>query len=97
MVRLISEKCPEIVDERNEDGDTAYMLAIFRDHRDIIQQLQSISDVSLCDNNGHNAFMVAAANGDLETLADLALNENAKVLGRNNEGQTALHRACFFG
>jgi hypothetical protein len=39
MTKQISRNYPEIIDERNEDGDTPFMLAIFKHYKDIIEFL----------------------------------------------------------
>jgi ankyrin repeat protein len=73
------------------------MLAIFKHYKDIIEFLEPLSNINICDNNGNTSFIIAAANGDLDTLMLLFNNPNNNPHIKNFDGQTALHRACFFG
>ena len=59
---------PDIVNERNNDGDSPLMMAVFANYKEAILYLSKISNVNICDNNGNTAFIIAAANGNIETL-----------------------------
>ena len=73
------------------------MLALFSGNLKISKLLLNYSNLSIRDNNGNTPFILAAANGLLPILEALTENSNNNALGRNFEGQTALHRAAFYG
>ncbi len=73
------------------------MMAIFAKYKDAIDFLGKISNLNICDNNGNTAFMIAAANGDIETLKFILSRNRECMFVKNFEGQNALHRASYFG
>jgi len=50
------------------------MMAIFAKYKEGIEYLGKISNLNICDNNGNTAFMIAAANGDIETIKFILSN-----------------------
>ncbi len=82
---------------RNDKGDSLIMVAIYRGLHRIIKMLVDKCDLNGCDFRRNTPFIAAAANGDIETLKLLSDREGCKMLVRNDEGQSALHRACYFG
>lgn len=96
-VEFICENYFELIDERNDSGDTPLMLALFGGHHKLIDLLLNLSNLGLWDNNGNTAFIIAAANGNLSALAVMLRNPCINALVKNFEGQTALHRAAFYG
>lgn len=73
------------------------MMAIFANYKEAIDFLGKISNLNICDNNGNTAFMIAAANGDIETLKLILSRKRECMYVKNFEGQNALHRASYFG
>lgn len=55
-----------------------------------------LSNLDVMDNNGNTAFIIAAANGNIAALEAFMMSCNNTAVS-NFEGQTALHRACYFG
>ena len=49
------------------------------------------------DNKGNTALIIAAANGNITALEKMLQNPCTNGLVKNYEGQTALHRASFYG
>lgn len=58
----------ELIDERNDDGDTAFMLALFANQMKMIKYLINVCKVNIRDNNGNTSVMIAAANGNYAAL-----------------------------
>jgi uncharacterized protein len=81
----------------NEKGDSPLMVAIFRKMSRLIAPLMPLSDPNARDRHNNTAFIAAAANGDMSALMMLCNDPRTDVLARNCEGQSALHRACYFG
>jgi ankyrin repeat protein len=82
---------------RNEKGDIPLMIAIFRRLPNAISSLIHFSDVNSYDFHKNTPFIAAASNGDITTLQLLINSKHCNSLARNYDGQSALHRACFFG
>lgn len=73
------------------------MIAIFKKMHRAIKLLIDRCDPNACDFRRNTPFIAAAANGDIETLNLLREKRECKMMVRNDEGQSALHRACYFG
>lgn len=54
-----------------------------------------ISQFNIRDDYGNSAIIIAAANNNLELVEKLIYLTNPMI--KNYEGQTALHRACYYG
>ena len=96
-VQHICENEPLLIDERNDDGDTAFMLSLFANQIKMIRYLITVSNVNIRDNNGNTPTIIAAANGNISTLQLLLENPKANIMLKNFEGRNALHRACYHG
>lgn len=72
------------------------MLALFSGNLKIIKCLLPFSNHNLRDNNGNTPFIIAAANGNLFVLESIVESCNNTMI-RNFEGQSALHRAAYYG
>lgn len=73
------------------------MVAIFRKMPTIIQILLPFSQLNACDFHKNTPFIAAAANGDITTLELLLNDKRCNPLAKNQDGHTALHRACYYG
>lgn len=85
-----------MINQKNEDGETPLILAIFLGNFKIIKCLLSFSNQNVRDNNGNTPFIVASANGNIAALEEMIESCN-NTMARNFEGQTALHRAAYYG
>lgn len=65
ILQRFCEDFPDIIDERNDDGDSPFMMAIFLKYKEAIEYLGKLSNMNICDNNGNTAFIIASANGDI--------------------------------
>ncbi len=83
--------------KRSDKGDSPLMLAIFKKMHKAIDLLIPKCKVNVCDFRRNTPFIVAAANGDTETLKLLKKHGECNASIKNIDGQTALHRACYFG
>ena len=63
----------------------------------VITLLVEQSDINSTDFRRNTPFIAAAANGDLDSLKILVESKHCKFRMKNIEGQSALHRACYFG
>ena len=85
------------IDQRNQSGNTALHLAIFRGHAGIVDILiQRGADVTVKDKGGFAPLDWAAANG-LEPIAVKLLNAGADVGSKDLLGNTALSWASANG
>ena len=73
------------------------MLSLFGNNHKIIRNLMEVSGLGARDNNGNNALIIAAANGHIFALEKMLSNPCTNTSVKNFEGQTALHRASFYG
>lgn len=72
------------------------MLALFSSSMKIIKCLLPYSNHNLRDDIGNTTFIIAAANGNIPAL-EAMLESCNNTMVRNFEGQTALHRASYYG
>ena len=98
MIELIDEKGFLIVDETDDNGNTALMIASMKGYGDIVQFLLSEegADPNLPDNNGRTALMWASEYGRTEIVRAL-LEGRASPDIQDNDRQTALMLASREG
>ncbi|KAM4693834.1 kinase D-interacting substrate of 220 kDa isoform 2-T2 [Discoglossus pictus] len=95
-LKALLEKCKD-VDERNENGQTALMLAAEQGNLEIVQELlKKRANCNLEDVDNWTALISAAKEGHLEIVREL-LNYNANVEHRDMGGWTALIWASYKG
>ena len=83
------------IDDKDEFGRTALILATIRGHIECIQLLIEIGDAD-CNSTygtGISALHIAAGKG-WQQIIKLLLSSGAKVDAVDNQGNTALHHAC---
>ena len=73
------------------------MLSLFGGNQKIMKYLFEVSTMGVRDNKGNTALIIAAANGNITALEKMLQNPCTNGLVKNYEGQTALHRASFYG
>ena len=95
VVEFLCKNYEELVEQRNENGDTPLLLALFSGNNTIISHLLVKGKMNVRDNFGNSALIIAAANNNLSVMEKLLESINPSI--RNFEGQTALHRACYYG
>ena len=59
------------------------MLALFSGQSRIIRYLITVSNVNIRDNNGNTPTMIAAANGNIQTLELLLENPKTNTMLKN--------------
>lgn len=72
------------------------MMALFSGNFKIVRILLPHCNQNIRDSNGNTAFIIAAANGNIQAM-EAMLDAGHNPMSRNFEGQTALHRACYYG
>ena len=83
------------VNSRNSEGKTALMLACEAGHEEVVQTLvPAEANVNLQDSAGETALMLASENIGIIRCLLLA---NAKLDIQRQDGNTALHIACYRG
>ncbi|EAR89739.2 ankyrin domain protein (macronuclear) [Tetrahymena thermophila SB210] len=85
-------------EDKNFDGDTALMLAVLYSDLKMVRLLveKGNVDINCKESEGFTPFMAACANGKLE-IVEYLMNRNCKIYSKNQQGQTAIHRAAFYG
>jgi len=99
-IEYLLENIPEInIEDKNFNGDTALMIAIFRNNLSLIKNLinNHAANVNTREKGGSTPIIIAAANGFLPILQYLVFETKADCTIRNNDFQTAVHRAAFYG
>lgn len=87
-VRELIRSAPELADSRLASGESPIMAALYRGHRDVVNELvESIGTVDI---------FAAAALGRLDDLRQ-ALRRSGAVNDVAYDGWTPLHLAAFFG
>ncbi|XP_018121413.1 kinase D-interacting substrate of 220 kDa isoform X4 [Xenopus laevis] len=95
-LKTLLEKCKD-VDERNENGQTALMLAAEQANLEIVQELlRNRANCNLEDVDNWTALISAAKEGNLEIVREL-LSYNANLEHRDMGGWTALIWASYKG
>ncbi|KAG2468312.1 KDIS Kinase, partial [Polypterus senegalus] len=95
-VKAFLEKCKE-VDERNENGQTALMLAAEQGNVEIVQELlKKGANVNLEDVDNWTALISASKEGHIDIVREL-LSHNANLEHRDMGGWTALMWAAYKG
>lgn len=91
MIKLIKEKGFLIVDETDDNRNTALIVASAKGYRDIVQFLLSEegADPNTQDNDGWTALMWASESGHTET-AEVLLEKGADPNIQDNDGFTPL-------
>ena len=104
IVKLLLEKIQEktrdnkqefvrILNERDQEGNTAVMLAVQGNHANILEILaENGADVSITNNKLSSPLMYAAQDGDLKS-AEILIKYGANVNYRDNDGWTAYFAA----
>ncbi|KAL4489904.1 hypothetical protein ABPG72_010803 [Tetrahymena utriculariae] len=82
-------------EDKNFDGDTALMLAVLYIKVRLLVE-KGNADINCKESEGFTPFMAACANGKLE-IVEYLMNKNCKIYSKNQQGQTAIHRAAFYG
>ncbi|XP_063771522.1 kinase D-interacting substrate of 220 kDa isoform X2 [Pseudophryne corroboree] len=96
VLKTVLEKCKD-VDERNENGQTALMLAAEQGNLEIVQELlQKRANCNLEDVDNWTALISAAKEGHLEIVREL-VDCNANLEHRDMGGWTALMWASYKG
>lgn len=98
------EKCPPgFVNERNNDGMTALLVAINSNHKSAIRVLlEEKANWSLPCSKGNNALDVCAKNNNCDVIEIIRHNVDknewkGNMDRRNGDNCTALHIASFMG
>ncbi|NGX32696.1 MAG: Phosphocholine transferase AnkX [Candidatus Anoxychlamydiales bacterium] len=87
----------DIVDNKNEYGWTALMIATIENHEKIVKLLiNAIADLNHQDNSGSTALMHAAIKGHKE-IVELLINAEADVDLQNTKGLVAVMFAALSG
>ncbi|XP_075057568.1 kinase D-interacting substrate of 220 kDa isoform X2 [Mixophyes fleayi] len=95
-LKTLLEKCKD-VDERNENGQTALMLAAEQGNLEIVQELiRKRANCNLEDVDNWTALISAAKEGHVEIVREL-LDCNANLEHRDMGGWTALMWASYKG
>ncbi len=95
--KFISELPTEDLNQQNNDGITALMIAAFRNHPAFIQFLLDAGvDVNLRDTAGWTALMLACDEGH-EKIVQILTNQEIEINQKNDCNMTALMLACQAG
>ena len=85
------------VNECNEYGSTALMMASMSNHKEIVEILiQNGADVNECNEYGTTAFMMASMNNH-KKIVEILIQNGADVNHRDRDGDTALIYASNYG
>ncbi len=85
------------INAKNENGDTALMIALLRDNLEIARMLtEQGADVNAQDKDGYTALMFASFNG-YHDIAKILIKKGADVHVENKNGYTALMFASLKG
>jgi uncharacterized protein len=87
--RRLLEEHPDLVNARNENGDTLLITAVYLGRRDLF-------DLLIEKGAGVNLFE-ASALGHVERVQERLADEPALVNAYSHDGWTPLHLASFFG
>jgi len=100
----LAEACTKLLamgsdaNQTNEFGRTPLMAAAIKGHAKIVENLlQNSADAGMVDENGENALYMAASTGQTEAVAALLAGAIVDVNETNNDGETPLISACWFG
>ena len=102
IVKLLLERTETQLEARNEDGNTAFHLACFFGHNDVVQLLMNGHDKNIDLNirgiGEMTALMMASLRGHKDVV-QLLLNsdQNIDLNTQDNDGHTAFMHACYFG
>ncbi|KAN0141757.1 hypothetical protein V8E53_000219 [Lactarius tabidus] len=97
LARVLLERIPEVVNSQNDDGSTAFLLALKRQNHDIAWLLLDHNpDVHACDEYGYTPLHVAVCNGKLD-ICRILLERNADVNSQNHHRSTPLLLASEYG
>jgi ankyrin repeat protein len=97
LARILLERNPEVVNSQNDDGTTAFLLALRRRNPDIARLLlDHNADEHVCDKHGDTPLHLAVLLGYLDVCRVL-LERNADVNSKNYHGSTPLLHASEFG
>ena len=80
-------------DSKNNDGDTALVVASAYNYLDIVKELlKHNADINIKDNHGNTALIFASFRDNLDIVKEL-LKYNADVNVKNNNNKTAFYYA----
>jgi len=99
IVRFIAENVQNLnVNDQNFLGDTPLLLAIMNGNKEILNYLLSKPsiDVDVAENKGYTPFIAACASGEIG-FVDKLCKHGCNIKLKTRDGQTALHRAAFYG
>jgi ankyrin repeat protein len=87
-----------LIEDKNQHGDSPLMVAVMNKHIEMAMFLIGTANarVRARENSGGTIFIAACASGSLEMVYYL-FDQPVNYYSKNNDGQTALHRACYFG
>jgi ankyrin repeat protein len=90
LTRVLLERIPEVVNSRNDDGSTAFLLALKRQNPDIARLLLDHNpDVHVHDERGYTPLHVAVRTGHLD-ICRILLERNAEVNSQTHYRSTPL-------
>ena len=96
VAQLVSEGID--VNLQDKDGNTAFMLASYRGHNEIMKFLSEHPkvDKNIRNHNGETALILASKAGDIEIVKFLSEDLEVDKNLQDNEGYTALIKAIRF-
>ncbi|MGV8118255.1 MAG: ankyrin repeat domain-containing protein [Candidatus Xenobiia bacterium LiM19] len=97
-VKSIVESNPRLVNEKDQNKDTALHCAVTSRKVEIAGYLvEKASDINAKDNKGNTPLLLACREGNIE-MAELLVEKGADISGKDYEfGSTALHWASYKG
>jgi ankyrin repeat protein len=97
LTRVLLERIPEVVDSQNDDGSTAFLLALTSENLDIARLLLDHNpDVHVRDEYGYTPLHVAVSKGYLD-ICQILLERNAEVNSQTHHRSTPLLLASEVG
>jgi ankyrin repeat protein len=97
LARILLERIPDVVNSQNDDGSTAFLLALARQNPDIAWLLLDHNpDVHTRDKHDYTPLHFAVRNGHL-AICRILLERNVEVNSRNHNGSTPLLYASEYG
>jgi ankyrin repeat protein len=97
LTRVLLERIPEVVNSQNDEGSTAFLLALKRQNPDIARLLLDHNpDVHVRDELGYTPLHVAVRNGHLD-ICRVLLERNADVNSQTHHRSTPLLLASEHG
>jgi len=99
IVKFIAENIQNLnLNDQNFLGDTPLLIAIMNGNKDIFNYLLSreVIDLNIAENKGYTPFIAACASGELD-FVDKLCKRGCNIRLKTRDGQTAVHRAAFYG